>query len=435
MMRTQATDKGFYAPTPVGKTRTMTPEGYLLCEEVPIARTGTQIYNIWEILDDDGKPGLKGDQTGTVIVTRSAEQVFRPETIASFNGKSVTIDHPERFVKPENWKTLTVGTVHNARRGRGINDDLLVADLLITDPEAIKVINDELPEVSAGYDAGYTQDNGPGYAEQTGITGNHVAILKGGRGRAGPRCAVKDSTEEFDYMKIRDMLFGAKTPADVATVLDSDVPTTAAGSVQAIPGISFHTGDGAGNASVMKALDALTASVTALTADVAKMKDKKTKDDEEDGDGDAETTDADGNDLTVPKTAGKVDLGKIYGTGDARSSINSQAEVLAPGIVLPTSGKVGSQTVVDFMRTALSRAHTRDEASKKSVETMLAGRKINALTGDALATVFRGAATLVAALNTATTAPSGSPRLAANDKGSPQMTPAMMNKAAAEFWK
>ena len=68
--------------------------------------------------------------------------------------------------------------------GEGIDNDLLLADLVITDPVAIEYINKELPEVSAGYEAEYEQTE-PGRGVQREIVGNHTALVL--RGRAGPR--------------------------------------------------------------------------------------------------------------------------------------------------------------------------------------------------------------------------------------------------------
>ena len=54
------------------------PEGYLLCLNVPVARTGTQEY----LPEELGLPG-----GGTLIqVHRPEDEVFSPETIASFEG-------------------------------------------------------------------------------------------------------------------------------------------------------------------------------------------------------------------------------------------------------------------------------------------------------------------------------------------------------------
>jgi len=160
-----------------------TPEGFLLCESVPITRAGELTYAPSET------PITAGD--GNTIIERSREDIARPETIASFEGKPITINHPHDFVTPENWKALTVGLVQNVRVSK-LEDgtDALVADLLITDAQAIaRVKNKELREVSCGYEATYVEI-APGRGRQEGIVGNHVALVVSGR--CGPDCAIQD---------------------------------------------------------------------------------------------------------------------------------------------------------------------------------------------------------------------------------------------------
>jgi len=137
----------FYAPGELGRTRSLTPEGYLVCEGVAIARTGQQRYSAAEL-------PLEADAGGAIYVDRLPEEVFRPETIASFEGKSVTVEHPNDFVNPDTWKDLTVGHIQNVRRGSGLEADLLLADLVITVGEAIRYVNDEMPQLSCGYNCG-----------------------------------------------------------------------------------------------------------------------------------------------------------------------------------------------------------------------------------------------------------------------------------------
>ena len=182
----------FYAPGEIGKTRRLTPEGFMVCEGVAIARTGSQRYHKSEL-------PLLPDGAGEITVTRPYEEVFNRDTIASFEGKPVTVEHPNEFVTPDSWKRHAVGTVQNVRRGKGIEDDMLIADLLITDGEAIAYVNAKRPELSCGYDAEYEQTDA-GSAIQRNIIGNHVALVD--RGRAGPRCAIRDASDPTqDFLK------------------------------------------------------------------------------------------------------------------------------------------------------------------------------------------------------------------------------------------
>ncbi|WP_347252915.1 DUF2213 domain-containing protein [Leminorella grimontii] len=179
----------YYFETRLGETRYRLADGSLLCKDVPIGRTGKQLYGAADL------PNLIPDKFGEIVVTRSPEQVFHPATLASFEGMSITILHPEdengnvRLVNPKNWKELAVGHPQNVRRGTGDQSDLMLADLIVKDESAIQLIEDGLREVSCGYDAEYEQTE-PGKAEQVDITGNHVALVP--KGRAGNRCAIGD---------------------------------------------------------------------------------------------------------------------------------------------------------------------------------------------------------------------------------------------------
>ena len=198
----------FYAPAQLGRSRRITPEGYLLCEGVPIARLGTQVYSAEELHNPDPNASqLVPDSDGRIVVERRAEEVFSDESMASFEGKDVTIEHPNQNLTPDTWSNESVGHMQNIRRGTGVEDDLLVADLLIKDPAAIAYINRELPEVSCGYNSEYKQV-GPGRAIQRNIIGNHLALVE--RGRAGPRCAFKDHSKTGEtFMRTKDTLLAA----------------------------------------------------------------------------------------------------------------------------------------------------------------------------------------------------------------------------------
>ena len=180
----------YFFTTRLGETRYLQADGSLLCKDVPIARTGTQVYLPEEI-------DLEPDGTGTVTVWRTEDEVFSPETMASFEGVAVTLGHPEDsqgnivFVNPSNFAELAHGHIQNVRRGTGDKSDLLIADVLIKRQEAIDAVNSGLTDVSCGYDAQYKQ-LAPGKGKQYQITGNHLAVGID-RGRAGGRCAIGDS--------------------------------------------------------------------------------------------------------------------------------------------------------------------------------------------------------------------------------------------------
>lgn len=161
---------------------TETPEGYLICRDVPINRTGQQEYLARDLQ-------LDGDPEQPVIVNRYPEDVFDSAAMASFEGKDVTAGHPPENLTPENHGAYSKGHIENVRRV----GDQTVADLHIKDAALISDIrNGVVREVSCGYLCNYEPD-GNGY-KQTHIRGNHVAVVP--KGRAGHDIAIHDAAAE-----------------------------------------------------------------------------------------------------------------------------------------------------------------------------------------------------------------------------------------------
>lgn len=160
-----------------------TPEGFLVCQNVPIARTGYQKYYAQE-LDENAEPNV------VVNVYRSPDEVFSPATLASFEGKPVTNEHPSEDVTPENYAKYSKGHVQHVRVGKGDDSDKIMADLYITDPELMRLIQDGKRDVSAGYYAEDKEDKN-GRICQTHIRGNHIAVVD--EGRAGRSVSIRDS--------------------------------------------------------------------------------------------------------------------------------------------------------------------------------------------------------------------------------------------------
>ncbi len=174
----------FYTASKLGSKRAYTPEGFLVCLDVPIARTGEMIYAGTEL------PELKAGPDGLIRVVREPDEVFKPESMASFVGKPTTNDHPPEMVNATNYRRYASGACQNVRRGNGAQDDLLFADLMFSEAGTIAAIEGGKDEISNGYDAEY-EEVSPGVYRQVEITGNHVAVVA--EGRCGPRCAIGDS--------------------------------------------------------------------------------------------------------------------------------------------------------------------------------------------------------------------------------------------------
>ena len=79
-----------------------------------------------------------------VTVYRPEEEVFSKTTMASFEGMPVTNDHPdaEEGVTVDNVQWLSKGHCQNVRRGTGNESNMLIVDLVITDPKTIQDVLD-----------------------------------------------------------------------------------------------------------------------------------------------------------------------------------------------------------------------------------------------------------------------------------------------------
>lgn len=158
---------------------------YLILKDVPIARTGFQEYKESELFGE-------GDEE--LDVERRGEDVFDEGSIKSFEGKPLTIEHPENDVTDENRERLQVGRVENVRR----EGDNLVADIVVTDPEAASLIESgEMGDLSCGYDCEIREDGRGLYMAN--IKGNHVALCE--EGRAGNTKIADSKIQVTDNFK------------------------------------------------------------------------------------------------------------------------------------------------------------------------------------------------------------------------------------------
>lgn len=150
-----------------------TPEGYLICTDAVLARTGKQTYKKSEIFAD-------ADDT-EIEIDRKPEEVFSEKTLASFENKPITVEHPNEDVNSTNYKTYAVGFVRDVHKGTIDGQDVILGNLVITDAQTIEEIeNGEHTDLSCGYDCDIVDEENP---QQRNIRGNHVALCE--QGRAG----------------------------------------------------------------------------------------------------------------------------------------------------------------------------------------------------------------------------------------------------------
>lgn len=159
-----------FAPT----SRTRTPEGYL-CVKGVAARTGVYQYVSTE-LDLPGPARI-------VNVYKPAEELFSPESMATYVDKDVTNDHPDDLVDSTTFKDVSVGHVRGVER----EGDHLIVDMIIKDQSAIDDIESGKAELSPGYTAEYVEEAGTApdgkayeYTQRT-IKNNHMAVVDAAR--------------------------------------------------------------------------------------------------------------------------------------------------------------------------------------------------------------------------------------------------------------
>ena len=172
-----------YYGSRISEALSKTPEGFLICRDVPIARIGTQEYLGSEV-------GHADNSDAVFSVLRPEKEVFAPAAIASFEGKPVCDDHPSEEVGADNCSRYMKGVVRDVRKGQDKYKGCLVADLIIHDAELIRKIEDGKREISCGYSCLWVPVGKKGY-EQREIRGNHVAVVD--KGRAGHNVAIHDA--------------------------------------------------------------------------------------------------------------------------------------------------------------------------------------------------------------------------------------------------
>ena len=407
----------FYTVGKLGKTREVTPEGYLLCRDVPLACTGSLLYG-------EGEVPVTAD-AGIIVITRGDDDLFSPQTIASFEGKPITNDHPDDWVTPNNWKELSKGVAQNVRRGEGIEDHLLIADLLVQDKDAIEAIQGGKVEISLGYDADYTEIS-KGKGTQSNIIGNHVALVD--KGRCGSRCSIGDSfmSKKTDKKPWYQALLGAKRTIDEALeeakeTQDSEEETE-------------DEDEDESNSKTNDALNLILKKLKTMDADIqelkAKSEDNGDESETEDSDEEVETTD----DILEAEEAEKADVGTTY-TGDSLQDLRSRAEILAPGLKLPTldsASKDIAKVANTAKRNALKQAYATADGLK-AIGPFVGGANadIDALPAYTIDAAFVGASELIKQQNNLKGVRTG---VTTKDFGRAAPTPSDINAKNRAFW-
>ena len=412
---------GVYTVEKIGKNRELTPEGFLLCRDVPVARTGMMLYGPDEI--EGATPG----PDGIIKAHRSEDDVFDDKTIRSALGKPITNDHPDGDVNPENWKKEAHGVALNVRRGEGIMDDLLLMDLLFTTEEGIEAVQNGKREISLGYDANY-EEMAEGEYRQFNIIINHIALVE--EGRCGPRCAIKDkqTIEETIVAKkddkrnktgmarILDLIMRAsktKDAEELSQVISDAVEDdelalgNQQGGAEKVEGartsftdddIKAHMDQNAKEHEEFRTQIAELKKLVGGGTSDKKEEEEKPTDDEMIEDSLAEEA-PEGQEGMARKAKDSAFL------SDSFTNTVSLAEILVPGIRVPTydrksDPKVTFKKICGLRRQALDLAYGQAE-TRGIIDDVLGGKKLDtvSMTCDAIRTLFNSAASVKKSTN------------------------------------
>ena len=393
----------------IGRTQSTTPEGYLLCEGVRIARTGPMLYRPDEV------PEIEPDPRGTMtVMLRDADVLFAADTILSFAGKPVTNDHPNDLLGPKTWRDASCGTVLNPRRGEGADAEHLVADLLITDAECIADIEAGKREVSCGYDT-EAEPVKPGVGRVTKIVGNHVALVD--RGRCGPSCAIQDEDPTMAKAKKRtvwDRLVTAFHAKDEAAFQEElEAAKEEAGGEDDDKNIHVHVNLNGASTEQAKAdepvkdetegdpTEARFAKIEAALASIAETVGKLVTAEKSETEAHEEALDEGPEEKSEEADEKKPVMDAAAVVAEFRDVV-SRAEIIAPGIKLPAfDAKAAPKLLVDQMcglrRRALAKAFDAAE-TRPAVEAVVGSKPMfDKMTCDSASVAFRAVSEIIKA--------------------------------------
>ena len=402
----------FYTSEQLSEHISRTPEGFLLCEGVPIARTGEMVYSPREAVLMPWLSNYVPDEDGLIHVHRRPEVVFDPEVLKSFEGKTLTVDHPDdgKLLHPDNWSTYTKGTIQNLRQGGDGADDLMLADVLVMSEDAIELVLAGLRQISAGYDSDFVQIS-PGHLDTVKIVGNHAALVD--KGRAGARCAIQD--QEVSDMslkeKLKRLLTGKGVPATALVALDSitrDEEKELEKEEKESKDAEFVT---------KKDLEETLDSWWKKTKD-CEMKAAKDAEDEEEAE------------KKKKKEEEDEKASKDKAAPEAIQDVIARSEILIPGHVHGFTADVRATDLITAKRGVLKKAYATEDGKKAIEKFTGANPSFDALPQATLDAAFIGASELIGQANNGKFARK---KISTDDFGAAGSISAI-NKANREFW-
>lgn len=170
-------------------SRIKTPQGFMICKDVTLAKPMVKEYYAGELGVVDGF-----EATDIINIYTPPDVLFGQAVIDGFTASDVAMQHPKgNQLNSDNYKEHVIGTAKNVRADNGY----LIADLTIKDKWAIEAIEyDDVKQISLGYaaeldmTAGTTETGQEYHGQWIGMVADHVAVVRDGR--CGPDCKIGD---------------------------------------------------------------------------------------------------------------------------------------------------------------------------------------------------------------------------------------------------
>ena len=189
-------------------TRIRTPQGFMICKDVTLAKPMVKEYYAGELGVVDGF-----EATDIINIYTPPDVLFGQPVIDGYNASDVVMMHPKgNQLNSDNYKDHVIGTAKNVRADNGY----LIADLTIKDKWAIESIEyEDVKQISLGYaaeldmTAGTTETGQAYHGQWVGMVADHVAVVR--EGRCGDDCKIGDKqtvkTEQGMKVKIGNLEF------------------------------------------------------------------------------------------------------------------------------------------------------------------------------------------------------------------------------------
>ena len=205
-------------------SRIRTPQGFLICKDVTLAKPMVKEYYAGELGIVDGF-----EATDIINVYTPPDVLFGQSVIDGFTASDVVMMHPKgNQLNSDNYKDHVIGTAKNVRADNGY----LIADLTIKDKWAIESIEyEDVKQISLGYAAeldmtdGTTETGQAYHGQWVGMVADHVAVVREGRCgddcKIGDKKTVNDSTEKGMKVKIGNLEFDVGDNTTLAQAINA----------------------------------------------------------------------------------------------------------------------------------------------------------------------------------------------------------------------